>query len=98
MTCDTCGAEVTVVGTVTKHYEPVYTKGQFEKLEARLMEETKIFRERLGPAGWKLLSELVAARNVVLAARGLKAHGEALNGTHAELLWEALGIYDRVKK
>lgn len=50
--------------------------------------ECDVARERLGPAGWKLLSELLAAREVVKMARG---ENEAK-------LDEAIAAYDKVCK
>jgi hypothetical protein len=32
LNCETCGAEVTVVGHTTKHYEPVFTREKVDGL------------------------------------------------------------------
>lgn len=46
----------------------------------------------------ELEAKLAPAEKVVQAARGFRDHGEAKNGTHANLLFEALAAYDEAVK
>lgn len=46
----------------------------------------------------RLEAKLALAEKVVEAASGFRDHGEAKNGTHANLLFEALAAYDEAVK
>lgn len=83
-------ANLECVGTHTCHDNCQNPMCLLYNENGKLRAEVQIGRERLGPAGWRILQEVITLRSMAEAAERFVVHESNNLGTHGTILKEAV--------